>query len=92
MKLMQTIVEKNFTVKYGKKTYHISYVNSDGQTLALLNRFNWEVSDEDGESIMPLLFKTSSKKERMRFNKDSKLIDSLIEFCAKRFDEYKPEI
>ncbi|MBI2545929.1 hypothetical protein HYV81_02005 [Candidatus Woesearchaeota archaeon] len=49
------------------------YTNSDGQALALLNRDNWDVSDEDLEDINIYELSSHSGKEREQIRKDRKL-------------------
>lgn len=51
MKLIKSVIEKNFTVEHKGKTYYVGYLNSDGQILGLSNRFHWEVYDEELESV-----------------------------------------
>lgn len=49
MQLLQSTLERNFTVKHKGKTYYIDYLNSNGQIL--LNREIWEVINEDWKEI-----------------------------------------
>ena len=90
MILIQSILERNFTVKDGGKFYHINYLNSDGQILGLLNRSNWEVTDEEGEGISVYEFQCSTKKEKEQIRNNIKLLNKLIKFCIKHFDNYQP--
>lgn len=48
MKIEQTVLQKTFYVRHKGKMYYIDYLNSDGQSLGLINRDNWEISDEEG--------------------------------------------
>ncbi len=90
MKIEQTTIQKTFTVSYRNKTYYIDYVNSDGQTLALLNRNNWEIYREDHELLEIYLFKCDSEKEKLMAKKNVELANKLIELCIKHFNDYKP--
>ena len=92
MKLEQTTLQQTFMVKYRRKSYCIDYLNSDGQTLGLLNRDNWEVTDEDGESINVYRFKSDTKKEKEQIKQNIKLVRKLIEFCVKHFKDYQPSM
>ncbi|MFH1971026.1 MAG: hypothetical protein ABIJ05_01425 [Patescibacteria group bacterium] len=92
MKRLQTTIQKTFTVKHRGKTYHIDYLNSDGQILGLINRNNWEITDEDGEELQIHLIKGKSKKEKEKVMKDLELAEKLIEFCVKHWDDYDKEI
>ena len=86
MRLIQTIVEKNFTVGYKGKEYYVSYVNSDGHTLCLLNRYHWEIYDDEGELN---IFKTGILTEEIKNNR--KIRNKIINFCIKNFNKYKPD-
>lgn len=90
MKIEQTTIQKTFTIRYKNKTYYVDYINSDGQTLSLLNRNNWEVFTDDHESLDLYLFKNSSKKDKLKANKDLILANKLIGFCIKHFNDYEP--
>ena len=90
MKLEQTTIQKTFEVKYKNKNYHVNYINSDGQTLAILNRDNWEIFIEDHELLDIYLFKGDDKVKRLKADKNLFLADKLIEFCIKHFNDYKP--
>ena len=70
MKLQQTIMEKNFHVKMNNKLYYVSYLNSDGQTLALLNRNNWEIFTEDHELLDIYSFKGDNKAKKLKAEKN----------------------
>lgn len=90
MKLVQSTLERNFTVKHKRKYYYVNYLNSDGQILGLLNRYHWEVTDEEWEEINIYEFKDTSKKEREQIRKNRKLMEELIKFCIKHFNNYSP--
>lgn len=92
MKLQQTIIEKNFHIKAGNKIYYVNYLNSDGQTLGLLNRLTWEVYDAEGDEITFDYLKGMDKKEKKQINKNYKLVNKLIAFCLKHFNEYNPKV
>jgi hypothetical protein len=89
MRLTQTILEKHFTVKHKGKTYYISYLNSDKPCLALLNRFNWEILDEELEELNIYYTNGCNKKQ---IDKNNELIEELISFCMKHFNDFNPEI
>jgi hypothetical protein len=91
MKLEQTIIEKNFFVKHRGRTWYVSYVNSDGQTLALLNRDNWEIFDDENEELQVYLFNNASKKEKEQVESNIALRDKLVSFCMNHFNDYLPE-
>lgn len=90
MKIEQTTVQKTFEVKYKNKTYYVDYINSNGQTLALLNRNNWEIFTEDHESLDIYSFKGDSKARRLKVSKNVMLANRLVGFCIKHFNDYNP--
>ena len=89
MKLVQSTLQRNFTVKHNGKCYYIEYINSDGQILGLLNRNYWEIWDEDSEEIQIYEFQEDSKKEKIQIKKNKILAKKLIKFCTKHFNDYK---
>ena len=93
MELDQSTLQRTFTVKHNGKSYHVDYLNSDGQILGLLNRNYWEVSDEEGEEIDIYKFRSqgNTKKEKEQIKQNRKLVEKLINFCIKHFDNYKPK-
>lgn len=89
MKLLQSTLERSFHVKHRGKTYYISYLNSDGYLC--VNRFNWEILDEELEEVCACTFKDSTKKEIKEADKEAKLMEKLINFCIKHFNDYQPD-
>ena len=90
MKIEQTILQKTFTVVYNRKTYFVNYLNSDGQTENLINQNNWEIYEEDRESLNIHYFKSSDKKQKLRAKKNVNLARKLIKFCIEHFENYNP--
>ena len=91
MKLKQSILNRTFIVNHKGKDYCVDYLNSDRQTLGLLNRDIWEVTDEDCESVNVYTFKGDSKKRIEEVKKNRILVRKLINFCIKHFEDYKPK-
>ena len=79
-------------VKHKGCTCYINYLNSDGYTLGLLNRFLWEIRTEDDEELDVYGFSASSKKELMQIKKNVILMNGLIDFCIKHFNDYQPTL
>ena len=89
MKVEQNIVSRDWTVLHKGRRFYVNFTESDGQTLTLCNRDNWEVSEEteDGiEQFSACLFDDSTPEERMRAEKASRIIDELIAFCIDNWD------
>jgi hypothetical protein len=91
MKLVQSSIDKSFVVMYNGKEYFINYLNSSAMVPSLLNRFHWEVFDENQEEldIYDLKNRTAEEKEQIRNN--ILLRDKLIEFCIQHFNDYCPD-
>jgi hypothetical protein len=67
----------------------VNFTESDGQTLALCNRDNWEVQEEtEGsiEELSPYVFSDNSPEERERAEENAEMIDELIRFCIRKWD------
>ena len=92
IKLTQTVLEKNFTVKHKERFYYVSYLNSDKPILGLINRDTWEICDEEGEELNTYILKDTTKEEKQQIKKNTKLANRLIGFCIRHFSDYKPEI
>lgn len=85
MKLVQSSLERNFIVEHEEKEYYVNYLNSSGFIPNLLNRFNWEIFDENHEELNIFEFGDTTKKEKEQIENNRKLRDNLIEFCIKYF-------
>ncbi|MBI2656938.1 hypothetical protein HYX03_04315 [Candidatus Woesearchaeota archaeon] len=92
IKLIQSVLERHFTVKHKGKFYYACYLNSDKPVLGLINRDTWEVYDEEGEELNIYIFKDIPKKELRQITKNGKLYSNLISFCIRHFDDYEPKI
>ena len=90
MKLEQTTLQKTFIVKHKGKSYFINYMDSNGQTLGLLNRNNWEVCDENSEELQVYMFQGDGKKKKEQAKKNLELAEKLVGFCIKHFEDYNP--
>ena len=90
MEIEQTGLQKNFSVRYKNKLYFVDYVNSDGQDLRLLNRDNWEIYDEDHESLQIYTLSSMTKEEKLKIQKNLKFAEKLIKFCMQHFEDYNP--
>ena len=89
MKIIQSTLERNFTVKHKGKTYYVDYLNSDGQILGLSNRDYWEVYNENLEELPEHKIKDNKV---ITNKKELKLKNKLIKFCKNHFSDYKPEV
>jgi hypothetical protein len=96
MKIEQNTISRDWTILHKGRRFFVNLTESDGQTLMLCNRNNWEVSEETDDGIEELsayLFKDSSVVERKQAKENAKLIEKLIDFCVKNWDnEFMHEV
>ena len=67
----------------------MNYTESDGHTLALSNRNNWEVweeTDEGTEELDIYVFRGDSEEKRRKAEENFKLMKKLIRFCIESWD------
>ena len=67
----------------------MNLTESDGQTLALCNRNNWEVweeTDDEVEELDEYVFKNDTPDEQAKAEKNSLLKEKLIRFCLENWD------
>ena len=89
MKLEANQISRDWTVLYDGRTFYVNYTQSDGQTLALCNRDNWEVWEEteDGTEELNVYGFTSDGLEGQReADANFKLMKKLIRFCIEQWD------
>jgi uncharacterized protein YutD len=91
MKVVQFSLEKSFVVMHNGKEYFVNYLNSSEIVPSLLNRFHWEVFDENHEELNIFEFEDTANKEKEQIQKNRELRDYLVEFCIKHFNDYKPK-
>ena len=90
MKIEQNIISRDWTVLYKGRRFFVNVTESDGQTLALLNRENWQIheeTDEGTEEVHPYVLGESSPEEQRRADENARLIDELIGFCIRNWDD-----
>jgi hypothetical protein len=89
MQIEQNTISRDWTVLHEGRRFYVNFTESDGQTLALCNRDNWQIQEETEESIEELNvygLSTSSPEEREQAEENEKAIDKLIEFCIRNWD------
>jgi hypothetical protein len=90
MQLQRNQISRDWTVQHEGKTFYVNYTQSDGQTLALMNRDHWEVLAEtpDGPEELDIYgFTGDSEEERARVQENYKLMKRLIRFCIANWDK-----
>jgi len=89
MEIEQNIISRDWTVLHKGRRFFVNFTESDGQTLALCNRDNWQIHQETEGSIEELnsyVFHDSSPQEKEQAQENSETIDKLIRFCISRWD------
>ena len=89
MELEANQVSRDWTILHKGRRFYVNYTESDGPTLALCNRENWEVSEETEEGIEELaiyVFRDASAEQRTRARENFELMKRLIRFCIEHWD------
>ena len=89
MQLEANQISKDWTILHGGRKFYVNFTESDRQTLALMNRDNWEVLEEteDGpEELNVYVFKDDTPKEREIAAKNALLKEKLVKFCIENWD------
>jgi len=89
MRLEANQISRDWTILHGNRTFYVNFTESDGQTLALMNRDNWEVLEEteDGpEELKIHVFNDDTPLERELATENALLKEKLVRFCIKHWD------
>ena len=89
MQLEANQISRDWTILHHGRKFYVNYTESDGHTLALMNRDNWEVveeTDDDTEELNVYVFKDSKPKERQIAAENALLKERLVKFCIENWD------
>jgi hypothetical protein len=89
MQLEANQISRDWTILHKGRTFYVNYTDSDGHTLALMNRSNWEVleeRDDDTEELNVYVFNASTRKERKLAAKNALLKEELVKFCIENWE------
>ncbi len=84
IEIEQNTISRDWTIVHKGRRFFVNFTNSDGQTLGLCNRENWQIHEEteDGtEELSPYVFSNSSPEEQKQAEENAEMIDKLKEFC-----------
>lgn len=84
MEIEQNTISRDWTVTHEGRRFFVNFTESDGQTLALCNRENWEVQEETEDGIVESeanLSNNSSSEEQKQAEENADVMDRLIGFC-----------
>ena len=90
MRLEVNQISRDWTILHDGRKFYVNYTESDGQTLALCNRNNWEVweeTDEGTEELSEYVFKGDTAEQQRRAEENSVLKEKLIKFCIESWDD-----
>ena len=89
MEIEQNTISRDWTIVHEGRRFYVNFTESDGQTLALCNRDNWEIQEEteDGtEELNAYAFSDSSLEARAKAQGNAEMIDKLIDFCLAHWE------
>lgn len=89
MKIEQNTISRDWKVCYLDRKFLVSFVQSDGLTLALCNRDNWEIWEETNEGTQELdiyVFNDSTSARRKAAHENAAIAQKLIRFCVINWD------
>ena len=89
MKIEQNTISRDWTVVHEGRTCYVNLTESDGQTLLLCNRENWEVfeeTEEGTEEVNPYVLGDRTPEKEKQAEENAWLIDKLIAFCVRNWN------
>ena len=89
MQVQTNQISRDWTILHEGRTFYVNYTQSDGQTLALCNRDNWEIwekTDEGTEELDIYSFTGDDEQQRAKAQENFKLMKRLIGFCIEQWD------
>jgi len=89
MQLEQNQISRDWTILHNGRRFYVNYTDSDGQTLALLNRNNWEVSEEiegEIEELNIYVFNDDTPEQRKLKKANALLKEEMVKFCIENWD------
>ena len=90
MEIEQRTISRDWTVLYKGRRFFVNLTESDGQTLALLNRESWQIyeeTEEGTEEVHPYVLGENSPEQQRRADENARMIDELIGFCIRNWDD-----
>jgi len=89
MQLESNQISRDWTVLHKGRTFYVNFTESDGQSLALLNRDSWEIleeTDDGAEQLNIYTFKDDTPQQKKTAGQNAKLAEELIKFCIENWD------
>ena len=89
MQLETNQISRDWTILHNGRKFYVNFTESDGQTLALCNRDNWEVweeTDDGTEELNGYFFKKDDPREQGVVEEIGLLKERLIHFCIENWN------
>ena len=89
MQIESNQISRDWTILHKGRKFHVNYTDSDGQTLALLNRDNWEIweeTDDGTEELDVYIFNDATPQQKKVAENNIKLANGLVSFCIKNWN------
>ena len=89
MKVEQNTISRDWTIINNGRKFYVNFTESDGQTLTLCNRDNWQISEETDngtEKLSGCVFGGMTAEQRRKAQKDIRIVKEIITFCIEYWD------
>ena len=89
MKIEQNTLSRDWILTHEGRRFYVNFTESDSQTLLLMNRDNWEITErtDDGDfELNSLVFSSMTKEERQKAVEEAALIKAIIIYCIENWD------
>lgn len=89
MQLETNQISRDWAILHNGRKFYVNLTESDGQTLALCNRNNWEVwqeTDDGTEELNEYGFSDDKPEQRKQTEQNARLKEKLVKFCIDNWD------
>jgi hypothetical protein len=89
MQIQANQISRDWIILHKGRKFQVNFTDSDSQTLALLNRDNWEIweeTDDGSQELDVYIFKNSTPQQKKIAEENIRLAEELIKFCIKNWD------
>jgi hypothetical protein len=89
MEIEQNTISRDWTVVHEGRRFYVNLTESDGQTLALCNRDNWDILEETEtgtEELNCYIFSDSTPEQKREAEENAWRVDKLIAFCIRNWN------
>jgi hypothetical protein len=89
MEIEQNTISRDWTIIHKGRKFYVNFTESDGQTLALCNRDNWEISEETEDCVeenIGYVIVDMTAEQKRKAEEDAEIVEQLIRFCIENWD------